>query len=151
MNLEIRPIDPNDPQALALLQASHDLMNSLFPAGSCHYLSVDALCEPHVDFVMAYLDSVGVGCAALAKMDEYGELKSMFVDEAARGAGVAHKLIEHIEELAKSDGLPIIRLETGEVLEAAVALYRKHGYSVCGPFGSYSEDPYSLFMEKALA
>jgi putative acetyltransferase len=150
MTLKILSADPNQPEALALLQASHDLMNQLFPAESCHFLSVDALCEDHIEFYLAHKDDVVVGCVALAKMDGYGEIKSMFVDEKARGLGLAHKFIEHVEGRAMAANLPIMRLETGHALVAAVKLYHGHGYEDRGPFGSYTEDPLSIFMEKPL-
>jgi putative acetyltransferase len=148
MTLKILSGSPHEPQALALLQASHDLMDRLFPAESCHALSVDDLCQDHIEFFIAYKDDIVVGCVALANMSDYAEVKSMFVSENARGLGVSHELLEHIEDRARSAKLSIMRLETGHALEAAVKLYQKHGYQECGPFGSYVHDPLSLFMEK---
>ena len=55
-----------------------------------------------------------------------------------------------LEDMARAEGLACIRLETGEALFAAVALYTDMGYQVCGPFGDYAAHPASLFMEKSL-
>ena len=88
---------------------------------------------------------------ALAIRDGYGEIKSMFVDPDARGTGVAAGLMGQLEAEAVTQGMEMIRLETGTLLEAAQALYRRHGFTTCGPFGDYSAHPHSVFMEKRLA
>ena len=53
MTLIIEVCDPHDPQATALLEASHALMESLFEPGECHFLSIDALCTPDIHFFIA--------------------------------------------------------------------------------------------------
>jgi len=113
----IRPGDPFDPQAIALLEASHALMGSLFPAESNHYLSLDALKAPHISFFVAEENEQTLGCAALANKGTYGELKSMFVAETARGKGTAAALLTQIEAHAKSQNLTHLRLETDNLLQ----------------------------------
>jgi len=151
MKLTVEKGDPHDPQATRLLQASHALMESLFPAESNHYLSIDALCVPEISFYVARLGDDIKGCGALANKGSYGEIKSMFVDETTRGAGIAQALMDQLETSAREQALPEMRLETGYLLEAAHRLYRRNGFTDCGPFGDYTADPNSLFMEKALA
>lgn len=85
--IDVTQGDPRDPGATALLRASHALMQSLFPTEDNHYLSIDALCAPDIRFFTARRDGATVGCGALALRPGYGELKSMFVDPAARGSG----------------------------------------------------------------
>jgi len=147
-----RPIiDRGDPRdARALLEASHAMMLELFTPDSNHFLSLDALRAPDIAFFIARHDSRTIGCGALAARSGYGEIKSMFVDPDARGTGVASGLMERLEAEALTQGLPMIRLETGNLLHAAQALYRRHGFNLCGPFGDYSEHPHSVFMEKWL-
>lgn len=142
--------DPRTPEATALLKDSHALMLELFDREANHFLSVDALAAPDIAFFVARVDGRAVGCGALATRDGYGEIKSMFVDPDARGSGVAAGLMNQIEAEAVAQGLEILRLETGNLLHAAHALYRRHGFAVCGPFGSYPEHPQSVFMEKRL-
>lgn len=146
----MRAGDPREPGALALLQASHALMESLFPPEDNHYLSVDALCVPGVSFFVAEDGDEVLGTIALAEKDGYGEVKSMFVAPEARGRGVARALLSHLESVARARGLPLLRLETGNLLEAAIALYTAQGYAVCGPFGAYEINGTSVFMEKRL-
>ncbi|SFR33409.1 GNAT family N-acetyltransferase [Litoreibacter janthinus] len=142
--------DPRDPRATALLQASHALMESLFPPEDNHYLSIDALCVPEVHFFVAREGDATLGCGALKVQGEYGELKSMFTSEAARGKGAASAILTHIETRARDLGLTNLKLETGDLLHAAHKLYAKHGFTPCGPFGSYEANKSSLFMEKPL-
>jgi len=143
--------DPKDPQATALLQASHALMESLFPPEDNHYLSVDALCVPEVHFFVARDAGTTLGCGAFKVMDaQYAEVKSMFTAEAGRGKGVATAIMTRIEAEARALNLAQLKLETGNTLYAAHRLYERHGFTYCGPFGDYPESPSSLFMEKRL-
>ena len=142
--------DPRTPEAKALLEASHALMQELFTPDANHFLSLDALAAPDIAFFVARLDGRAVGCGALAIRDGYGEIKSMFVDPDTRRAGVAAGLIGRLEAEAIARGLAMLRLETGNLLHAAQALYGRHGFTTRGPFGSYSEHPHSVFMEKRL-
>ncbi len=144
-------IERGDPrEAQALLEASHAMMLELFTPEANHFLSLDALAAPDIEFFVARLDGNAVGCGALAVREGYGEIKSMFVDPDSRGAGVAAGLMASLEAEAMAHGLAMLRLETGTLLDAAQALYQRHGFSVCGPFGSYSDHPHSVFMEKRL-
>lgn len=147
MSLTVQKGDPRDPAVTKLLQASHALMNELFPADGCHYLEIDDLCLPEITFLTVKDGTKIIGCGALSNKTSYGELKSMFVDPAARGKGAADALITHIMTCARDIGLTILRLETGEPLTAAIKLYEKRGFSRRGPFGDYAEHPDSTFME----
>jgi putative acetyltransferase len=44
----------------------------------------------------------------------------------------------------------MLRLETGIKQEPAIRLYESAGFRRRGPFGSYRDDPLSVFMEKPL-
>ena len=125
-------------------------MQEEFPAESNHYLSIDDLCTPDILFFVARVDGEILGCAALAIKAGYAELKSMFVDPAARGNNLGKRLLDHIDDIACSLDQTVIRLETGNTLKAAHRLYENHGYVYRGAFGDYPEDPISLFMEKTL-
>lgn len=148
--MQVRAGDPREPGALALLQASHVLMESLFPPEDNHYLSIDALRVPEISFFLAEADGKILGTIALSRKDGYGEVKSMFVDPAARGCGVARALLAHLEGVAKAMDLPLLRLETGNLLEPAIALYMAQGFVRCGAFGDYVINDTSVFMEKTL-
>lgn len=142
--------NPRAPEVAALLQASHQLMEQLFPSDENHYLSLDALTEPGVHFFSARIGTKIVGTGAVVEQPGYGEIKSMFVDPASRGNGVAEALLRMLEDTARGLGLPMLRLETGNSLNSAMRLYGRHGFDLCGPFGDYQENATSVFMEKPL-
>lgn len=148
-DITIAKADPGD--ARPLLEASHAMMRALYDPDDCHVLSIDALRAPGITFLVAR-DAGGavLGCGALAARDGFGEVKSMFTADAARGRGVAAALLDAIEARARAAGLPRLCLETGQELAAAVRLYHRKGFVECGPFGGYTAEGASYFMEKPL-
>ena len=67
---------------------------------------------------------------------------------AFRGKGVGQALLQFIIDHATAQGFTSLSLETGtqDYFTPARALYRKFGFSDCGPFGQYKLDPNSHFM-----
>lgn len=53
-------------------------------------------------------------------------------DEAARGRGLGSALMARITETAHSSGARMLVLETQSCNEAAIAFYRKNGFSIIG-------------------
>ncbi|MEM8538538.1 MAG: GNAT family N-acetyltransferase [Pseudomonadota bacterium] len=141
---------PHDPQATALLRQSHALMASLFPPKDNYFLDINDLTAPHIHFYTAREGRTVLGTGALAIKDGYGEVKSMFVAEDARGKGVAQAILRQIADQARAEGLPMLKLETGNLLHDAHRLYRAFGFTDCGVFGDYQNAQSSLFMEKPL-
>lgn len=142
--------DPKHSQATALLQASHALMQSLFPPEDNFFLSIDDLCSPSIRFFTAREGETILGTCALAIKESYGEVKSMFVSPEARGRGIADALMRQVEDEARSEKLGWLKLETGNALHAAQKVYARHGFEICGPFGEYPDAATSLFMQKRL-
>ncbi|MGV1762579.1 GNAT family N-acetyltransferase [Rhizobium rhizogenes] len=125
---------------------------SLYPAESNHLLDLSSLEKPEVTFWVARLDGNIVGCCSLVEAgDGTAEIKRMFVDPIARGQKVALRLMEVLEGMAAERKLTAVRLETSIYQPEAIALYRKSGYVEIEPFGDYTPDPLSLFMEKTLS
>ncbi len=150
MTVIVEPCDPHDPAAVALLEQSHALMTAMYPAESCHFLSLDALCTPDISFFVGKVDGAVMGCGAIARRVDYTEVKSMFVDPAARGIKVAQHILEKLIAVSREQGFGQMHLETGVGLDAAIALYEKYGFAFCPPFGDYVVDPLSLCMHKVL-
>lgn len=148
----IAPGDPESVEARALLEASHTLMRSLFPAEANHFLSINELCTPEATLFLAReaADAAAVGCCALARKEGYAEIKSLFVAERARGKGVGAALLKHVEDEAHSEGIAVLKLETGNTLRASHRLYRAQGFQNCHPFGDYEASEHSIFMSKEL-
>lgn len=152
MNYSIQRTSPTHPGAVNVLEQSHALMNSLYPAGACHYLKIDELDHVDVHFFAAQSDTGEVvGTGALCIKTNWPEVKSMFTLEKARGHGVAAALLNALIEKAKELGLGHLYLETGTGLDAAHRLYERFGFAYCGPFGSYKAHPHSIFMSKLLS
>ena len=151
LSIRIEREDPRNPQAQDLLGESHALMRSLFPPEHNHFLEVAQLCAPNIRFFLARTEAGdALGCIALAQAEREGEVKSMFVAPQARGMGVAGRLLARLEQDAAAQGITTLRLETGDALQDAVRFYRCHGFTQCGPFGTYADNGTSLFFEKQL-
>lgn len=151
MNVVIGPADPREPQVRRLIEELDALQLSLYPAESNHLLGIETLARPQMRFVSARADGEVVGCGGIWLHEDYAEVKRVYVSPAARGRGLAKKIMARLEDEARAAGMTIARLETGIYQPAALGLYRALGYADCGPFGDYpADDPMSVFMEKRL-
>ena len=154
MNLiMIAPERPDQLDVVALLTESDSYHAKLYPAESNHLVDVASLLGTNVRFLVARrADGQAVGCGGvlLSKegSDVIAELKRMWVDPSVRGVGLGRRLLAALEAAAADGGAIYLRLETGINQPMAVTLYRAAGYAERGPFGHYTVDPLSLFMEK---
>lgn len=144
---------PDQPDVHALIAELDDYLYSLYPPENVYALDIASLLAPNVVFAVARDPSSGsaLGCAAVVVTPEYGEIKRMYVRPAARGQGLARRLISTLEEAAAARGCSVFMLETGPTMPEALALYERMGYRHRGAFGDYPEDPLSVFMQKELA
>lgn len=134
-----------------LLRLGEDFALSLYPAEECFMLPLSDLEKPGVTVFIARVDGEAVGMAALVgKEDGSAELKRLFVEDRARGRGLAAGLLARVEGHALAAGVGVIRLETGTRSDAAIALYETRGYTHIPPFGEYIGSASSVCMEKAL-
>ncbi|MFG6469222.1 GNAT family N-acetyltransferase [Roseateles sp. BYS87W] len=156
LTCHLAPLDPEHPQAQALMALSEAYMGALYPAESNHFEPPSGLREPHGLFLGAWCGDALLGCGGVKfhapqSVPAYGEIKRLFVLEQARGRGLAQQLMAQLEAQLVARGVGWARLETGIHQPEAIGLYRRLGYAECGPFGGYQPDPLSLFMEKRLA
>lgn len=141
---------PRNPGIAELLRAGEEFAESLYPAEENFILPLEALEKPGVSVFVARVDGVALGMAALVVAESGTELKRMFVDQAARGQGLAGQLLDALEEHARDAGATVIRLETGNRSDAAVALYEKRGYVRIPRFGEYVDSASSICMQLTL-
>lgn len=113
-------------------------------------MDVDVLRQPDVLFAVAREGQRVVGCGAVILQQGYGELKRMYVPPTMRGRGLGRGLLEFLERQALDRGCKVLRLETGIHQPEAQRLYERAGFTRRSPFGSYIEDPHSVYMEKQL-
>ena len=143
--------DPRHPQITRLLTQSHMLMDELFPNEANSYLELESLLDDKVHFFAAqYKNSNYVACGAFVLFNDYAEIKSMFVDPEYRGQSIGDAILTHMIGCLNKKSVSVVKLETGTLLESALALYKKHGFKYCDAFANYTENNYSLFMEKKL-
>ncbi|MGE3347511.1 MAG: GNAT family N-acetyltransferase [Ramlibacter sp.] len=145
--------DLSRPAIHALLNEHLASMYELSPPESVHALDVDKLRQPGITFWSAWEGPVLMGCGALKELDPlHGELKSMRTPNAQRRRGAGRLLLAHIVGVARARGYERLSLETGSqpAFRPAWALYESAGFTRCGPFGSYADDPNSVFMTQRL-
>jgi ribosomal protein S18 acetylase RimI-like enzyme len=150
MPVAIAADSPLTPEAGALLAASHAHSAALYPPEDNFVLSAAELDRPEVLFFTARHAGAVVGIAALRLCNGYAEVKAMYVDAAARGLGVAGALLDRLVAEGRARALPVLKLETGPRNTQALALYARHGFVPCGPFGGYRESPASVFLHRPL-
>jgi putative acetyltransferase len=147
--MDIRIDDLNGREILNLLQEHLRRVSLLSPPESVHALNIEALRRPEITFWTVWADSELLGCGALKELDaDHGEVKSMRTVDAHLRKGVAAALLNHILEVARKRSYRRVSLETGSMDAFAPArrLYSRFGFSPCGPFADYVEDPNSVFM-----
>ena len=152
MKYFVRLESPDQPDVRRLVEQLDSYQKPLYPEDSFHGIDTSALSQLNVLFAVARTDrGVAVGCAALVLGAEYGEIKRMFVSPSVRGRGVGKQLLEFLETRAMDQGCTRFVLETGYLQAEALSLYQQSGYTECGPFGQYSDDPNSIFMCKEVS
>ncbi len=153
MHLTFHECDLDSRDVRELLDLHFAAMRASSPPEACHVLPADRLRDPAVTFWSARERGVLLGVGALKEIDpQHGELKSMRTAPQALGRGVGSAILHHIIEVARSRGYRRLSLETGstEPFAAAIHLYRREGFSPCGPFGGYQPTPFTLFFSRAL-
>jgi putative acetyltransferase len=143
--------DLDDPRVRALL--AHHVSTSRATGGCDHSLEVDELKRPGIQFWAAWDEDRLLGVGALQCVaPDHGEIKSMHTSNDQRRRGVGSALLLHIIAAARAAGMRRLSLETGsaDYFVAARALYQKHGFVVCEPFGEYALDPSSVYMTRTL-
>jgi putative acetyltransferase len=150
--ITVRQESPDQPDVRALIGAlDRHLLNTYSPEAN-HLLNIDALMAQEVKFFVARdAQGAAVGCGAIRLEDGYAEVKRMYVSPTARGQGIAEMILNALTDAARTLGIATLRLETGEDLREAAALYRKHGFREIPAFGEYhATAESSLCMEKTI-
>lgn len=120
-----------------------------FDPSNGNNLTVEEMTPPAGYLILARLDGQPVGCGALKRLGaSEGEVKRVWTAPDARGLGVASKLMDSLEQLARDTGFAVVKLDTNRTLVEAQAMYRKRGYR---EIARYNDNPYAHhWFEKAL-
>ncbi|HEY9026619.1 MAG TPA: helix-turn-helix domain-containing GNAT family N-acetyltransferase [Burkholderiaceae bacterium] len=152
--IAIEQADPRSAPARDCLQAYYDELARRFASGFDVSLSrdpdADDMLPPRGAFLLAWSDGLPVGCVGLKNGGaQPAEVKRLWVAPAARGLGLARRLMDAVEDAARAIGLPLLRLDTNSALPEAIALYRRTGWTEIPRF---NDDPYpDVFFEKRLS
>lgn len=149
MSVEIRPDDLSGPEIADLIAIHAQTMLAASPPESCHFLPIDGLRQPSVRVWSMWEGDALIGCGALKELSPMGgEIKSMHTRAHLRGKGLGRQMLEHLLAEARRRGYSDLWLETGsmDAFLPARRLYETYGFSYCGPFADYAEDPHSVFM-----
>jgi GNAT superfamily N-acetyltransferase len=151
MSYVVETVPWEDVDAVALREAMTRELGTIYagagggpPKGS----AVDA--STVVSTVVARLDGVPVGHAALRRVGEHLEIKRFFVVPEHRGKGVSEMLIDALEAEARALGAVRLVLHTGHRQTHAMRMYERFGYSPTGRFPPYEASDFSYFYAKPL-
>jgi DNA-binding MarR family transcriptional regulator len=151
--ITVAEADPRGAAAGACLGAYYAELGRRFAAGfdvalSCDPESADMV-RPRGTFLLAVADGLPVGCVGLkGSGGPVAEIKRLWIDPAARGLGLAKRLMHDIENAARDLGIRTLRLDTNSALPEALTLYRRSGWVEIDRF---NDDPYpDHFFEKVL-
>ena len=143
---------PDTEDARALIVELEDHLAPLYPTESRHGYSVEKLLREGVAFFVMRHDGVPAGCGGVQLFGaDYGEIKRMYVRPEFRGLGLGRLILDRLAAHARSEGVPLLRLETGIHQRAAIELYERWGFTSIPPFGDYRDDPNSRFYERRIA
>jgi putative acetyltransferase len=151
--MKIEVDDLSHPAIHALLDEHLQNMYALSPPESVHALDLGKLRQPDITFWSAWKGQLLLGCGALKELDgKHGEVKSMRTPSALRRQGAGRAILAHIIDVARAREYQRLSLETGsmEAFKPAQTLYESFGFTRCGPFGDYLDDPNSVFMTMRL-
>ena len=145
----IKPGDFADLRILDLLRQHLQGMQETSPPGHSFALDLSGLQHPGVTFLSVWDGETLLAIGALKQLQpDHGELKSMRtrMDQLRRGAGTL--MLMTLLDLAITRGYRRVSLETGsgEPFEAALALYRKHGFQNGEAFADYVASDFNQFL-----
>jgi ribosomal protein S18 acetylase RimI-like enzyme len=142
---------PDSEGAASLIEELESHLATLYPIQSRHGFSVQKLIQDGVDLFVLRDGATAAGCGGIMFVgNEFAELKRMYVRPVFRGRGFGRMLLLHLENHARSRGVPVLRLETGIHQREAIKLYEGFGFVRIGPFAMYTDDPLSRCYEKKL-
>ncbi|WP_433087496.1 GNAT family N-acetyltransferase [Dactylosporangium sp. CA-052675] len=144
-SVTIAPVPADDPRAWRCLHRYAAELDRRFPGG----YDAATLTRP------AELDALWLvterdrpaGCGAWVRLEPgVAEIRHLWIDDTARGLGLARRLLRRLEDDAAGQGVNTFRLGTHGCLTEAIALYRSSGYTEVEWYGS---SPYNqLCFEK---
>ncbi len=143
--IELRLAKLSDSKALFQLENDCFTQDKMSFRSFQHLLKVDS-----AKFVVALVNGVLVASTLLffRKNSKIARVYSLAVHPNSRKLGLASKLFDQIESVAKKYGKTELRLEVKEDNLPAIALYEKKGYNKFGKKPAYYEDGSNAILYK---
>lgn len=145
--MRIEPADATSEEAQALLTEYFAHLAQTFPdgfdpdAGSTTSDPTEMSPPRGTFLVLREDDGTAVGCGGVKLLDsQRAEIKRMYLKPSTRGRGLGALLLDALEEAARSLGATDGVLDTNATLDAALALYRLHGWH---EVSAYNDNPYA--------
>ena len=157
-SITVRPATKADhPRVRAVVTAAYGPLADILPADLFRQMSVDLLdLERHARLgrllvaeidgnisgsVVSYPDS---SLQAFGWPERWSGGRGLAVDPAARGLGIAQRLLEQCERLGRDAGAPVFAFHTTAAMTAAVRLYDHLGYRRAPKFDVDLAEHYGL-------
>jgi len=152
--ITIAQTDPGSPAAAPLVRSLEAEYRALYGEAVARELSWDAaaeFCPPTGAFLLATAGTETIAGGALRRWSEgVGEIKRMWTNPAHRGQGHARRILTALEHVAAGYGYRAVRLETGYLQTAAIALSCSSGYRCIPGYGRHAADARAVGFEKTL-
>ena len=144
--MQLVDLNPNDPDVVNVFDDIDRLINSLYPVATAQSLELNELTLPNVYAIGLKTEEGIIACGAIVeKFDTqpYGEIRRLYVKPS--------RIMQILLHQAGEKQIPLIRLETGPKQIKSINLYENLGFKRCSSFGSYVDNPQSVFMELGLS
>jgi GNAT superfamily N-acetyltransferase len=150
----LRLVTPTHPAAAPLLAGLRsEYMQAYGPeaVSDLDRYSTFEFLPPAGAFIVLEADGVTLAGGALRRLGPgVGEIKRMWTAPEHRGHGYGRRVLVALEAAALRRGYHTVRLETGDVLHAAIELYRSAGYWRIDGYGQWGTHPRAVAFEKRL-
>ncbi len=156
--LDLRQVPIGDPDARTLIELVQEEYVARYGGRDESPIDHTEFVAPQGAFFIGHLAGAPVVSGAwrrrshveFAATTNTAEIKRMYVVPAARGLGLARRMLAHLEATAFEVGVAAIILETGSRQPEAMALYESSGYEQIPGFGHYRDSPMNRCFAKRL-
>ncbi len=128
--LQIRPMRSED------LDAVWEIEQRAYAYPWSRGIFVDCL---HVPYTCEVIEEAGrtIGYSVMSLAGDEAHLLNLCLDEPARGRGLGARILEHLMRCAAREGARVMYLEVRPSNVAAIALYRRAGFTRVGVRRNY--------------
>lgn len=147
---KLNPVAPADERVQSLIDELNAFQIGLYGIEKCTLETPEQMLKNRAYMIGAFYNDEILGMGAVKLLDNYAEIKRMYVSHQARGLGMASSILRELESYVIKNGIDTIKLETGTLHLEAMALYEKHGFKTCERFGKYPINDISVYYSKRL-